>query len=349
MPSSRRAVLSGFAAATLAGVAGCTSRTPTSQSTTLPSPSGTVLALLASGAAHPPGTSTLAQAITALGHDIQVREFTRHDEQVSALRAAKDEGVGLALVQAVDPARLRVDDASVPMVTLGRILKKSEGLRAHVGFDEFGSGEKEIAALSDHLHGSTPPHHVELVPLGPDDENARSRFDGNVFTLNHLAGLGTMLVKSGQNSYDPLATDDRARVARRLQTTYRVTYTRTTLDAVVIPDSSYAELITQVARAAKRPVPLLLTSGASEADVKSLRQGTTFSTQYRDPAALAAALGQVLDAITRGDELEFTPLYSRRNRLKSVPTRLVTPTLVTRANAATVLAGNEVLGPLIKG
>ncbi|MGA4508545.1 substrate-binding domain-containing protein [Propionibacteriaceae bacterium G1746] len=335
------------------GLAGCTETKVTSQAVRLSARSATVLALLNPGAIRPPGTVPLADALRTALPAATITETAAHDDQAMQVEQAGNKGIGILLVQPVDaqrigPALKKAHKAGVLVVTVGEIPKDVGGIDLHIGWDEFSIGEQEIARLAATLKNADSTQHLEMFAGPRDSLTAMARFNGAMFALKALNEAGTLTVKSGQTNFGTAAVEsgDQAAAAKRLATTYQATYPRHELAAVVIPDDAMAPTIRQVAADAGHKPPLLLSSGASTEGVRDVMAGTMLTTQYRDAAVLAAAIARTVTTITSGAELTVNPQSSRRNRLRKTPAVLVSPQLVSKDNAAKVLAGNPVLAPL---
>ena len=347
---SRRAVLGAGLGLAGAGLVGCARQDASPRETTLGPVAGRVLVLLAADAPHPPGTRSLGDALRKRLPDADVVPMKTVDEQASHLRSAGERGFGIVLVQAaaphgIGPAAEVAEKAGVIVVTVDRVPMDLDGVQAHVGWDEFSVGEREVPAVARATAGLHRLRHAELVPEGPDNQNARARFEGNAFTLSGLTADGVMSVKSGQSSYDGQAVnwDRRSAMIRRLTTTYAVTYPRDELDAVIVPSSAWVPLVAEIAREAGHLPPRLLSGDLAAEDIASLRRGELFSGLYRDPDALAAEAVRMVEHLRAGRAIPFRPLFSLRNRLGKRPAFLVLPVLVTRANMAKALGRNPVL------
>lgn len=344
--------------ATLLAVAtltGCTETKVTRELVSFDPLNDGVLAVLDANAGHPPGTRPLAEALKGLLPGVDVVTTTTQTDQDARIRAAADQGIGILLVQAVDPTRVgsameAAQDDGVLVVAVDTIPKDVGSIDLYVGWDEFSIGEQEVAAFAAHVGTSDGTKHVELFAGDKDDLRAMARFNGAMFALKAFSENGTIVVKSGQTSFGTaaLSPGDTAAARKRLTTTYQVTYPRHQLDGVVIPSDSMAPTVIEVAREQGHRPPLLMSSGTSAEGVRMLFSGELLTTQYRDPAVLAARVQQVVNQVRAGQEVETNPQSARRNRLKKTPSVLVSPVLVTAHNAASVLARNPELAPLTK-
>ena len=327
---------------------GCTPGT--AATTDLAPPSSVTVALLNGGAAHPPGTKSLAEALPqAIDHQITIEQASTHQQQLDQLKALDGQQVGILLVQPVDASR--VGEALEPAAKAGwRVIIVGEApadlgsVSLVITWDEFSIGEQEVAAVAATLDTSSTKH-LEVFGGDPDLRSATARFNGAILALKGLGEEGRMTVKSGRTSIQSsgVRAGDQGSLINRLRTTYRVTYPRHELSAVIIPEDSMAPAVRQLATSLRATQPKLLSSGATEAGVREVMAGTMFSTQYRDPMVLAELVAKTLPKLA---DLGYNPLASKRNRLRSTPGVFVSPALVTQQNAADVLKDNPVLGPL---
>lgn len=342
-------------------LAGCGETKVTEASISLPVRDGRVLALLDPSAPHPPGTASLAEALTTALPGAEVVETATAADQDARVRAAAKDGVAVLLVQAVDPATIgkaldAAGAADLLLVAVGVIPKDLSAIDLYIGWDEFSIGEQEIAAFAKAVgvtnqtaEGQTK--YLELFAGAKDDQRAMARFNGSMFAMKAFTEAGTLSVKSGRTAFGTAATaaGDVASPRKALSTTYEATYPRHQLHGVVIPTDDLAPMVAEVAAEHDQVPPLVMSSGATVDGVKGVVAGTILTTQYRDPAVLAQRVGETLTALQAGQQITVNPQAARRNRLKKKPSIVISPVLVDAQNAAQVLATNPVLAPLTKG
>lgn len=353
---TRRQVLVGAVSVGL--LAACGEPRTTTASTNVSPRAATVEVLLDATATQPPGTTPMAELVAKALPDATVTSHRAHADQAKQLQTAADRGIGLVVLQSIDTQAIgkaikKAADDGVQIIALDAIPHHLDGLALVLGWDEFSAGEKEIAAVAKELARRTserPPHHIELFAGAPDDLRAKGRFDGEAFAMKALSKEGSLIVKSGQTSFQTAAVAPGSQEAfvQRLTTTFEVTYPRHTLDALVMPGDAYRSTVEATCRKLKRKVPLLLGSGATVDGVNAVAAGTQFSTIYRDPAPLASRLAKVVAAMQEGRSIDYNPKTSYRNEVRSVPGVFLLPTLVTKATGGAALAGNPVLAPLLK-
>ena len=335
---------------------GCAETKVTQARISLPVGEGRVLALLDPSAPRPPGTASLAQALATALPDAEVIETATHDDQDARVRAAAGDGVAILLVQAVDPQRIgkaldAAGDTDMLVVALDVIPEDFGSIDLFLGWNEFSIGEQEIAAFARAVgteQGQTK--YLELFAGDEDDQRAMGRFNGSMFALKSFTEAGTLSVKSGRTAFGTAATapGDQDSVRKALDTTYEATYPRHRLHGVVISTDEQAPVVAEVAATHGQDPPLLMSSGASAEGIRLVMDGPMLTTQYREPAALAARVTEAVADLRAGSQIIVNPQAGRRNRLKKKPAILISPVLVTAENAATVLAGNPELAPLTK-
>lgn len=340
----------------VATLAGCSETKVTQARISLPVREGRVLALVDPNATHPPGTPSLAEALTAALPQAEVVPTATHDDQAARVRGAADQGVAILLVQSVDGASIgsaleAAADTGMLVVALDVIPEDLGGIDLFLGWNEFSIGEQEIAAFAravDARPGQTK--YLELFAGDEDDPRAMARFNGSMFALKAFTEAGTLSVKSGRTAFGTAATSpgDSDSVRKALDTTYQATYPRHPLHGVVIGTDELAPVVAEVAANHDQSPPLLMSSGATAEGIRLVMAGAMLTTQYRDPAALAARVAETVADLQAGRQVTVNPQAGRRNRLKRKPAILISPVLVSAENAATVLAANPTLAPLTK-
>ena len=81
-------------------------------------------------------------------------------------------------------------------------------------------------------------------------------------------------------------------------------------------------------------------AGAELASVRSIRDGRQFSTVLEDRRALAATVAEMVRAILHGTTPQTTPDADSDNGVRSVPTRLLAPVRVERADILNAVIGS---------
>lgn len=340
----------------VATLAGCAEPKVTQARISLPIVEGQVLALLDPAALRPPGTGTLAQALTEVLPEAEVVETATQADQDARIRAASDQGVSILLVQAVDRGLVgKALDAAgktdMLVVAVDVIPEDFSSIDLFLGWNEFSVGEQEIAAFATAVGaGEGQTKFLELLAGDEDDPRAMARFNGSMFALKAFTEAGTLSVKSGRTSFSTAATTrgDLDSPRKALDITYEATYPRHELNGVVLSTDAQASMVTRLAGEHDQAPPLLMSSGATIDGVTAVMDGSILTTQYRDPAALAARIAETVADLETGDQITVNPQAARRNRLKRKPAILISPVLVTAANAASVLAANPELAPLTK-
>lgn len=353
-PTRRRLLAAGLALPAAGLLASCTEPESGVEKASIRPKRQAVAAVLDARASNPPGTSTLAVALAQQLTDAQVSAYRTHSEQVAAIKAAVRQDVGVLVVQAIDPTEIgphlaAAKKADVTVMTLDALPSDVSGVALALGWDWYSMGEQEIQRAAKAMSGK-PPHHVELFAGPVWDLRAKARMEGQVSTLKPMAREGDFIVKTGQTAFDTAALKpgDTKSLARRLTTTYEVTYPRHRLDTLVIPHDQFAEQALATARKLKRPAPKLISSGATETGVKGVMDGSFLSTQYHDPTVLAGRAAKLVETLRHGGDVDYNPQTSYRNEARTIPGIFVAPKLVTKANAAEALGSNPVLAPLTR-
>lgn len=241
--------------------------------------------------------------------------------------------------------------AGTSVLCLGQRPAGKNMCTAFVGWDDWAGGYLESVALTEAL-GETQGRrwNVESIGLAPGDKAGQARLRGSIFQrLPHRATSPT-ITKTGRLSYTQLEVPG-ARpegVTQQLVTTIQATFLTQPMDGLVLPSDLYIDAAREAFEKTGRPLPLMVSAGATPEGLQALADDQIVATQYQDPEILAHEVAVSLSALRAGRPLVTSPRRNWENRLSGVPAVFVTPVNVTRANAASTLANAPELLELLQ-
>ena len=100
--------------------------------------------------------------------------------------------------------------------------------------------------------------------------------------------------------------------------------------------------------AANKPLPVVTGQDSEVESVKSIMAGQQYSTIFKDTNKLVAQSIVMVQALQTGKTPEVNDPKSYDNKVKVVPSNLLAPVIVTKANAAEAYANDPTLSPLTK-
>ncbi|GIG36305.1 substrate-binding domain-containing protein [Cellulomonas pakistanensis] len=276
-------------------------------------------------------------------------------EQQNQIQAMTEQGASVIVVGAIDGSQLgsqleAAADSGASVIAYDRLVKNTDAVDMYVAFDNFQVGVLQGEALLQGLaeRKGEGPYNIELIAGSPDDANSTPFFEGAMSVLQPKIDDGTLVVVSGQTSFEQVATQGwkAENAQRRMDTILSGSYGSAELHGVLSPNDTLGRAaLTSVAQAGK-DTPVVTGQDSEVESVKSIVAGEQYSTIYKDTRELVAQTIKEIQALQKGEEPEINDTESYDNGVKVVPSFLLTPLIVTQENAAEVYADDETLFPL---
>jgi putative multiple sugar transport system substrate-binding protein len=279
-------------------------------------------------------------------------------EQQNQIQAMVEQGAKVIVVGAIDGSQLGTQleaakDAGAYVIAYDRLLKNTDAVDMYVAFDNFQVGVLQGQALLQGLaeRKGSGPYNIELIAGSPDDANSTPFFEGAMSILQPKIDDGTLVVVSGQTSFEQVATQGwkAENAQKRMDTILAGSYADTELDGVLSPNDTLGRAaLTSVSQAGKE-TPVVTGQDSEVESVKSIMAGEQYSTIYKDTRELVAQTIKEITLLQQGEDPEINDTKSYDNGVKVVPSFLLTPVIVTKENAAEVYKNDETLFPLTQG
>jgi putative multiple sugar transport system substrate-binding protein len=275
-------------------------------------------------------------------------------DQQAQISAMVTKGAKVIVVGAIDGSQLGTQlkaakDAGAMVIAYDRLVKNTPAVDYYVAYDNFKVGELQGPALLDGMAKKKPngPYNIELFAGSPDDANAQVFFDGAMKVLQPKIDDGTLKVTSGQKDFNQVVTQGwkAENAQKRMDTLLSANYTSATLDGVLSPNDTLARAIITSVKAAGKPIPIVTGQDSEVESVKSIMAGEQYSTINKDTRALVADTIKMVQSLQKGQNpppgINDTKQYN--NGVKVVPAQLLTPVIVTKANAKEAYANDPTL------
>ncbi|MGO1385544.1 MAG: substrate-binding domain-containing protein [Arachnia sp.] len=276
-------------------------------------------------------------------------------EQQNQIQAMIEQDAEVIVVGAIDGAQLGTQleaaaAAGISVIAYDRLLLNTDAVDMYVAFDPFQVGVLQGTALLEGLseRKGDGPYNIELIAGSPDDANSAKFFDGGMSILQPKIDDGTLVVVSGQSTFEQVATQGwkAENAQKRMDTVLSGTYSDAELHGVLSPNDTLARAaLTSVTQAGK-DTPVITGQDSEVESVKSIVAGEQYSTIYKDTRELVKQTIVQIQTLQMGEEPEINDTETYDNGVKIVPSYLLTPIIVTQANAAEVYANEETLFPL---
>jgi len=271
--------------------------------------------------------------------------------QVSQIENMITKGVKLLVIAPIDGSSLTTTlqhaaDMKIPVVSYDRLIRGTPNVDYYATFDNFKVGVLQGNYIVDKLGlaQAKGPMNIELFAGSPDDNNATFFFNGAMSVLQPYIDKGALLVRSGQMSFDQVATLrwDGGLAQSRMDNLLSQAYTTARVDAVLSPYDGISRGVISALKSsgygnAAKPLPVVTGQDAELASVKSIVAGEQTQTVFKDTRELAKAAVQEANAVLTGGKPEVNDTKSYDNGVKVVPSYLLQPVSVDKSNYEAVL------------
>ncbi|MET0451720.1 MAG: multiple monosaccharide ABC transporter substrate-binding protein [Mycobacterium sp.] len=283
----------------------------------------------------------------ALGYDTDLQYGDDVvQNQVSQIENMITKGVKLLVIAPIDGSSLtntlqHAADLKIPVISYDRLIKGTPNVDYYATFDNFKVGVLQAQYIVDTLGvaNGKGPFNIELFAGSPDDNNATFFFDGAMSVLQPYLDSGKLVVKSGQTSFDQIATLrwDGGLAQSRMDNLLSQAYTTARVDAVLSPYDGISRGVISALKSAgygnaAKPLPIVTGQDAELASVKSIVAGEQTQTVFKDTRELAKAAVQEANAVITGGTPEVNDTDTYDNGVKVVPSYLLQPVSVDKSN-----------------
>jgi putative multiple sugar transport system substrate-binding protein len=273
--------------------------------------------------------------------------------QLSQIENMVTKGVKVLVVASIDGTTLsdilkQAHDSGVKVIAYDRLIRETPNVDYYATFDNFQVGVLQAQSLVDGLDAANKPgpFNVELFGGSPDDNNAFFFYNGAMSVLQPMIDSGKIVVPSGQMGMETVGTLrwDPAVAQARMDNLLSAYYTDKKVDAVLSPyDGLSIGIISSLKGvgygSGDLKMPIVSGQDAEVPSVKSILAGEQYATVYKDTRELAKVTVDMVDAMAAGTDVQVNDTKTYENGVKVVPSYLLKPVLVNKANAEEVLVG----------
>ncbi|GKQ34254.1 multiple monosaccharide ABC transporter substrate-binding protein [Streptomyces sp. A012304] len=273
------------------------------------------------------------------------------EQQVSQIENLIAQDVKALIIAAIDNKSLdnvlqQAKDANIPVISYDRLILNSPNVDYYASFDNSKVGELQANYIVEKLglKSGKGPFNIELFAGSNDDNNTKYFFNGAMSVLQPYIDSKKLVVQSGQTAITQVTTLrwDGATAQRRMDDILSKTYTNKKVDAVLSPYDGISIGILSALKSdgygtKSKPLPVLTGQDAELASVKSIIAGEQTQTVYKDLRELAKVASNMVDAVLNDKKPEVNDTKSYDNGNKVVPSYLLQPVSVDKANYEEVL------------
>lgn len=187
-------------------------------------------------------------------------------EQQSQIDAMVEQGAKVIIVGAIDGSQLgtqlkNAKDNGATVIAYDRLVKNTDAVDEYIAFDNFKVGELQGQALLQGLEErkGEAPYNVELIAGSPDDANSTPFFEGAMSVLQPKIDDGTLVIPSGQTSFEQVATQGwkAENAQKRMDTVLSGSYSDKEIDGVLSPNDTLARAALTSAKQAGKETPVI--------------------------------------------------------------------------------------------
>ena len=302
--------------------------------------------------------SYLQEQFEGKGYEVSLTySDNKIDQQVKDIEGLIADGVDLLVIAAIDGESLsqvlaEAKEENIPVISYDRLIMNTDAVSYYVSFDNYTVGKLQGEFVRDQLDldNATGPFNIEFTAGDPADNNAGFFFNGAFDVLKPYIDKGTLVVPSGQTSFDQVATKswDTATAMSRFQNILGSNYSDgTQLDVALCSNDSTALGVTQAISTDYAGSNSVIVTGqdGDEANLANLVDGKQTMTVYKAVANEAVATLDLGVALLKGETPDaslidasgwsFECAYdtsSYDNGTGVIPSYLLVPTVVTKDN-----------------
>ena len=279
--------------------------------------------------------------------------------QLAQIENMVTKGAKVLVVAAIDGTTLtdvlqKAHERGIKVIAYDRLIRNSPNVDYYATFDNFKVGVLQGTSIVDSLglKDGKGPFNIELFGGSPDDNNAYFFYDGAMSALRPYIDAKKLVVQSGQSGMKTVATPkwDAATAQSRMDNLLSAYYTGKKLDAVLAPNDNIAIGIISSLKgvgygSGDMKFPVVTGQDCQVQSVKSIVAGDQTSSIYKDTRDLAKVVVGMVDALLTGSQPQVNDTKTYDNGKKVVPTYLLNPVLVTKANWKQVLVDGNYYTP----
>lgn len=281
--------------------------------------------------------SNMKAELEAAGYEVDL-QYASNDiqTQVSQIENMISNGCKLLVIASIDGDSLgtvlaQAKENGIPVIAYDRLIMNSDAVSYYATFDNYMVGTIQGEYIRDQLdlENADGPFNIELITGDPGDNNARFFFGGAMDVLQPYIDAGKLVVKSGQVTFEEVATANWATDAAqsRFDAILASNYADgTTLDAVLASnDSTALGVANSLAANYTGEYPILTGQDCDIASVKNILAGKQSMSIFKDTRTLASKVVEMVDAIMKGGEAPINDTETYDNGTGIIPSFLCEP------------------------
>jgi putative multiple sugar transport system substrate-binding protein len=290
---------------------------------------------------------SMVDALKAKGYTADL-QYANYDvpTQVNQVENMLAKGVKALIIAPIDgktfsDALALAQKRHIKVISYDRLISQTKDVDYYATFDNYGVGvlQGQSIVTAWQKSGSKTPYNIEIFGGSSDDNNAHMVYAGGMSVLKPYIDSGKFIIRSKQVAFDKVATRnwDGATAQSRMDNLLSAFYGKDHLDAVWTPNDAIAigviSSLKGVGYGSPQQVMAVVTGqDADVQNIKAIIRGDQTTTVFKDTRKLASVTADMVDDALTGKTVAVNDTKSYNNGAKIVPTYLVKPILVDKAN-----------------
>jgi putative multiple sugar transport system substrate-binding protein len=304
--------------------------------------------------------ASLVEGLEKLGYKTQLQfADNKPDTQISQIQSMITNGAKVLVIAAVDGESLtnvlqEAADAGAKVIAYDRLIMSTANVDYYATFDNYEVGKMQGEYIVQALELATAegPFNIEVFAGSPDDNNAAFFFNGAWDVLKPYYEAGKLVIQSekkpgdGTDGWRSLGIQgwDTKTAQSEMENRLSSFYTDKKVDVVLSPNDSLALGIAQALESAGYApgddYPVLTGQDADIANVKNICAAKQSMTVWKDTRTLGEQVTKMVDQIIKGSTVDVNDTSTYNNGVKDVPSYLLPPQVVVKADVESVLVGS---------
>jgi putative multiple sugar transport system substrate-binding protein len=291
----------------------------------------------------------MKKELEAAGYEVDL-QYANNDvaTQLSQVENMINSGCKVIVIAAIEGSSLgtALDKAAakkIPVIAYDRLLMDNANVDYYATFDNYMVGTIQGTYVKDtlDLDNAAGPFNIEFTAGDPGDNNAGFFFNGAYDVLKPYIDSGKLVVVSGQNTFEQVATPSwktetaQSRAENILSSYYA---DGTNVDVWLCSnDSTALGVENALATNYNGSYPIITGQDCDIANVKNMLQGKQSMSVFKDTRTLASQVVKMVTQILKGETVEVNDTSTYDNGKKVVPSYLCSPVFASADNYKTIL------------